>query len=217
MGHSPDAIEIRPKWRQTQTTASTRYPRKSKKEKTMKSFFTRRTVIMLTAAAAALFAAGSASAAAQTTQNASLSHLTKSAEINAILRAEIKTQLDYNPSGKVISSTEVSYDHGHVIVTVAIPGAGPDYTCPRGSTCIFEGADLKGKHASIDTPLSQNIHMSAYISLPVRSLHNRRSAPSWISNGTNSATCYPSGAVANSIGPPWKYYPDLYLQNGGTC
>ena len=141
---------------------------------------------------------------------------TRSAGIRAALKAEISAQLSYNPSGRVINSTEIEYDNGHVIVTVAIPGASPDYTCPGGTTCIFEGVLLTGAHASLSGPVDKNINISNYLRSPILSLHNLRSSASFLSNGTNAA-CYPPGAVAEDIGKPARNYPYVYLQKSGSC
>jgi hypothetical protein len=170
-------------------------------------------IATLGCAAAAIALIGTAPALAAT------SHTTpsgRSAEIRATLKAEIKAQLRYNPSGRVISSTEVSYDHGLVIVTVAIPGAGPDFTCHSGATCIFQGALLTGAHAAISSPVGKNITISQYFNPPTRSIHNERNAASFLSNGAHAA-CYPPGAEAENIGTPVRNYPYIYLQATGGC
>jgi hypothetical protein len=140
----------------------------------------------------------------------------RSAKVKAILKQEIRAQLKYNPSGRAIGPTEVSYDHGNVIVSVAIPGAGPDFECPSGYTCIFEGKYLTGGHAKIREPLAKNIEINAYIKLPVLSLHNLRKSASYLSNGKHAA-CYPAGAEADDIQAPYRNYPYLYLQKKGGC
>ena len=142
---------------------------------------------------------------------------TRSAKVNAELKAEIKAQLRYNPSGKVINARQVSYDHGHVVVTVVIPGDNtPDFTCPDGFVCLFERPNLKGNNAAINEPRDRDIRIAGYLPF-VQSLHNLRSTGSILSNGVNRSVCYTSGQRANAISDPVMSYPYLFLQANDNC
>jgi len=115
-----------------------------------------------------------------------------------------------------MSSTTISYDHGHVIIVLA-PPASPRFICPSGYVCVFESFNLRGIHAQINQPLDQNIHLSQYLSPPWLSLHNKRAHATKIDNGNGSSVCYPSGAIANSISSPWNNYPFIFLSSNTNC
>jgi hypothetical protein len=141
-------------------------------------------------------------------------------DVAASLRAEIAAQLRYNPNGTVINSQQVSYDNGHVIVTVPDPNSRTspqlgDGQCKGGHVCIWEYSDYVGSSASITGPLDSNIPIRAYIP-QVETLDNQRSDGSILSNGT-TAICYPAGAQAKSISSPYSKYPWLYLEHAKNC
>jgi hypothetical protein len=133
----------------------------------------------------------------------------------AEIRAEMKAQLRYNPTGKVLGPDRISYDHGRVIVTVALPGkASPRFTCATGSVCLFEGTNLTGTHAEISQPISQYIAIKSYLSSAVLSLHNVRTDRVFLNQRTDGGggyVCYPAGAITNSIGTPYRNFAALYL------
>ena len=128
----------------------------------------------------------------------------------------MRRQLRYNPHGRVLSATKVSYDHGAVIIVLASP-ATPLFTCPSGSVCVFEGSKLKGIHAQISGPLDQNIPLGQYLSPPWLSLHNRRSYATNIDDGNGHAVCYRSGDIANNINSPYNRWPYIFLRSSGDC
>jgi hypothetical protein len=133
---------------------------------------------------------------------------------SARIQAEIKAQLRYNPSGTVINPSQISYDHGHVIVTVA----GPDIiatVCPAGDVCLYDGETLEGDIAAINGPLDKNITIRAFLPR-VQSLWNRRAHGSILSNNS-SAVCYRSGQTANRISTPYSNYPYLFLEANSNC
>lgn len=131
------------------------------------------------------------------------------------IRTEMKAQLRYNPTGKVIGPDRISYDHGRVIVTVALPGkASPRFTCATGSVCLFEGASLTGTHAEIKQPTDEYIAIKSYLSSAVLSLHNVRTDRVFLnqrSDGGGGYVCYPAGATANSIGTPYRNFAVVFL------
>jgi hypothetical protein len=133
---------------------------------------------------------------------------------SARIQAELRAQLSYNPSGTMINSSQISYDHGNVVVTVAGPNI-PLTTCPAGDVCLYDSTDLHGSIAAINSPLDKNINIHAYLS-QVESLWNRRAHGSLLSNNS-TAVCYPSGQTANSISAPYKNYPYLYLEANSNC
>jgi hypothetical protein len=161
------------------------------------------------AAVAALFVATPALAA-----NAHAAPAARSAKIQAELKAKIRAELRHNPSGKVINARQISYDHGNVIVTIAIPGVAT--VCPSGYACLYDLARLRGDIATIQYPEQKNISIRGYLP-DVESLWNRRGNGSILSNGQSSAVCYPSGATANSISPPVSNYPYLWLEANSNC
>jgi hypothetical protein len=84
-------------------------------------------------AALSISAASSASASPHAASN-----------VRSELRAAIAEQLRYNPAGKVIDANQISYDHGAMVVTLAVPGeVSPDLTCSSGYVCFYQKPGLK--------------------------------------------------------------------------
>ena len=79
----------------------------------------------------------------------------QSAKASAELRSAMEAQLRFNPSGRVINSDQISYDQGHVVVTVVVPGVTPDFTCPGGSMCLSTQTNRRGNAAAISGPVRQ--------------------------------------------------------------
>jgi hypothetical protein len=165
--------------------------------------------------AAALLASTAAFAASSSTHTASPA---QSARASAELRSAMAAQLRFNPSGKVINSNQISYDHGNVVVTVAVPGVTPAFTCPSGTMCLWKEPNLRGSWASIKSPIQTPIRISQYLPL-VQSVHNLRSTGSIIQSDTAAThtACYPSGARANNVGLPVSDWPYLWLQKTNNC
>lgn len=146
-------------------------------------------------------------------------HSTPTASVAAVLRAEIKAQLAYNPSGTVISDNEVSYDNGHFIVTVPTPGAVPAYAggCPSGWLCIFSGADYTVHEGRVQYPLDTDIAVHQYLPGNIGSLSSARRTGSILSNRRGGTACYPGGASTTSVGSPFNAYPYIYLERSANC
>jgi hypothetical protein len=146
-------------------------------------------------------------------------HSTPTASIAAGLRAEIKAQLSYNPSGKVISNNEVSYDNGHFIVVVPTPGAAPKYAggCPSGWFCIWSGTDFTVHEGRVQYPLDSNIDVRQYLPGNIGSLSNARRTGSILSNEDGGTACYPGGGSTTSVGKPYNSYPYIYLEKSSNC
>jgi hypothetical protein len=101
----------------------------------MKMSHLRRAALILSLGTAiSLSAAGAALAAAPAQPSA------RAAEA-ARVGAEMKAQLAYNPAGKIIAGSRISYDHGSMIVAFDVT---PDFTCPTGFGCFFTKVSLKG-------------------------------------------------------------------------
>jgi peptidase inhibitor family I36 len=165
--------------------------------------------------AAALLVSTAAFATSSTAHAASSA---QSARVSAEFRSAIAAQLRYNPSGTVINSSQISYDHGQVVVTVTVPGATPRYTCPSGSICLWNQANLTGNEATFKSPLQTPIRIHDYINR-VKSLHNLRSTGSIIQKdkSASQAACYPAGARANDISSSVVHWPYLWLQKTDNC
>lgn len=127
------------------------------------------------------------------------------------LTAEVKAQLGYNPTGKVIGPGEISYDHGHVLVILTRTS-----NCAAGYACIWQDANYAGPMASFNGPTDQNIPIHAYIP-EVSSLKNNFSHGAILSNGSGGTVCYPTGAKAPNISSPYRSWPYLYLQHLYDC
>jgi Peptidase inhibitor family I36 len=127
------------------------------------------------------------------------------------LTAEIKAQLRYNPSGKVIGPGEISYDRGHVVVILI-----RNTNCASGYVCLWEDANYSGPQANFNTPTDKNIPIHGYIP-EVDSLKNNFAHGAILSNGTGGTVCYPQGAHAPNISSPFRGYPYLYLQHLDNC
>ncbi|MGH3158345.1 MAG: peptidase inhibitor family I36 protein [Streptosporangiaceae bacterium] len=127
------------------------------------------------------------------------------------LKAEIKAQLRYNPSGKVISPDEISYDHGHVVITLV-----STTKCPSGYACLWEDYNFGGPMAKFNGPHDVNINLRGY--LPEQgSLKTYYHAGAILSNGKGGTVCYPTGQWAANISAPYRNYPYLYLENSADC
>jgi Peptidase inhibitor family I36 len=132
------------------------------------------------------------------------------------LSAAMIAQLKYNPSGKVIDSDQISYDHGDVIVTV---GSNPDYTCPPNELCIYEFADYNGSHTAINHPLNKPFAAGGFLP-QIGSLRNNRKNGSFLYTGKlhgRNSVCYPAGTPAPKLSNKVSRYKTLYLQYPGNC
>jgi hypothetical protein len=136
---------------------------------------------------------------------------------SAPLSTEITAQLKYNPSGTVINNHQVSYDHGHVIVTVPASGMSPEVTggCPDNWFCLYEASGYRSYMARFQVPLDANIDWRAYLPF-IGSASNGRHTGSFLSN-LRTAVCYPAGAAAPAIGSPVDQYYYVYLEAHNNC
>ena len=144
----------------------------------------------------------------------------RSARLEAELSAKMAAQLRFNPSGRAISPNQVSYDHGKVVVTLSVPGATPDFTCPTGDICLFDEDNLTGDNAAINAPVGSPINIRAFLPI-VASLHNLRDKGTVIQkkmkNSSPNAQCYVSGQRANSVSQPVASWGWLYLEKNDNC
>jgi hypothetical protein len=169
------------------------------------SAFTAAALLFSTAAFAASSPAHAASAA-------------QSARVSAELRSAVAAQLRYNPSGTVINSSQISYDHGQVVVTVVVPGVVPAFTCPNGYMCLWSKPKRQGNFAKIKSPIQKPIRIHQYLSV-VKSLNNRRSTGSiiQIDTGASKTACYPAGTIVNNVPKPMSNWKFLWLQKTENC
>lgn len=165
--------------------------------------------------AAALLVSAAAFAASSPTRTASSA---QSARASAELRAAMAAQLRFNPSGTVINSNQISYDHGNVVVTVVVPGVAPAATCPSGTFCMWTQKNLTGTFASVKSPVGEPIRRSGYISV-IHSVHNLRSTGSIIQDHKTGgpSICYPGGVRSNDVSFPVSDYGWLYLEKTDNC
>jgi hypothetical protein len=120
----------------------------------------------------------------------------------------MKAQLRYNPHGKVIGPGEISYDHGHVIVKI------DSTNCAAGYTCLWQNPDYGGSQADFNGPRDKNLNIRSYLRTEQDSLKNNLGNGAYLSN-LSKAVCYPNGAQAPDISPPYNTYGYLYLQEPG--
>lgn len=144
-----------------------------------------------------------------------------SSRIVSALRSEIQVVLRHAPSGRVINDREVSYDHGHIIITVPVPGAHPDAAgsgCPSGWFCIWSGPDFTSYEARVQAPLQTNISVTSLLpTQKIGSVSNARSTGSILSNLSGHNACYSGGAFSQAVGAPFNTYPYIYLQKNNNC
>jgi hypothetical protein len=98
------------------------------------SHLRRAALILSLGTAISLSAAGAALAATPAQPSA------RAAEAARVV-TEMKAQLAYKPTGRIIDSSRISYDHGSMIVAFDV---SPDFTCPTGDVCFFTKVSLKG-------------------------------------------------------------------------
>jgi hypothetical protein len=148
--------------------------------------------------------------------SASAQAATKTGQTTRGLSAAMIAQLKYNPSGKVISSDQISYDNGDVIVTV---GAGPDFRCPDGYVCLYSNTGYTGDPAAVKLPVNRDIKVNGLVPR-VESLRNNRENGVFLFTGDlhgKNSVCYVSGQGAPSIPKPTRNFKTLYLQDPGNC
>jgi len=83
----------------------------------------------------------------------------------AHIQLQIDQQLSRKPSGRQVSTTQVVYDHGAVVMTFPVPGeASPtDPICDYGYFCVWGGWDYTGRKLSVaSTPASHPIDLADY-------------------------------------------------------
>jgi peptidase inhibitor family I36 len=127
-------------------------------------------------------------------------------------------QLRYNPSGTIINSSQISYDHGQMVVTVVVPGVIPASTCPNGYMCLWSRPKRQGKFAEIKSPIQKPIRIHQYLPV-VKSLNNRRSTGSiiQIDTGASQTACYPAGTIVSNVPKPVSNWKFLWLQKKDNC
>jgi hypothetical protein len=163
------------------------------------------------AVAALLIATPALAQNSRVTSAAKASPATRQTRAQHNLKAEIEAQLRYNPSGKLISSDEISYDHGRVVIILV-----STTNCNSGYACVWEDANYGGPMASFNGPHDVNINLRGY--LPEQdSLKNNYPHGAILSNGTGGTVCYPNGAHAPNISAPYRTYKYLYLENSANC
>jgi hypothetical protein len=143
--------------------------------------------------------------------------------VKAELSAAIGAQLKYNPAGKVIDRNQISYDHGGMIVTLAVRGeaVSPDFVCPNGDVCFFTEPGLKGSAYEVNpSHYSEDTFYSLQTWYPhngLGSVHNKWSHRIFISrhNPPNSGAnlCYPP----TGSGSPDQVLAWMYFGKSDTC
>jgi hypothetical protein len=130
---------------------------------------------------------------------------------------EMKAQLAYNPTGKIIDSSRISYDHGSMIVAFDV---SPDFTCPSGDVCFFTKVNLKGAayeaHASsYSTDTFYRLSTWYPGGTVLGSIRNFAAHRVFVSSGQpgNTNLCYPP----KGSGSPNELLSYVYFGKSDTC
>lgn len=94
-----------------------------------------------------------------------LFNATMSAEQTAEIQQQINQQLSRRPGGRQVSTTQVAYDNGAVVMAFTIPGDAnqPDPACDYGYFCVWDGWDYSGRKLSLaSTPGSRPVNLADY-------------------------------------------------------
>jgi hypothetical protein len=90
---------------------------------------------------------------------------TMTAEQRIEVQQKIDRQLSRKPGGQQVSSTQVAYRNGAVVLTFPVPGdtGQSDATCDYGYFCVWEAWDFAGRKLSLlSTPTSRPVNLVDY-------------------------------------------------------
>lgn len=101
----------------------------------------------------------------------SLFNPTLTEEQIAVVQPQIDQQLARKPGGKQVSSTQVVYDNGAVVITFPVPGITNELstTCDYRHFCVWEHNDYVGLKVSLEVLPTGTVNLPVYMTRQVSS------------------------------------------------
>jgi hypothetical protein len=101
------------------------------------------------------------------------------------LQARVDAWLAASSGGTQISSNQIAWDGGHVVLTLPGIGVQGSPNCPVGRSCLYEHANWEGAMLSFDTCGFRDMIDYGFIDM-TSSWHNNRSTRSYLYNWTGN-------------------------------
>ncbi|MCK8668981.1 peptidase inhibitor family I36 protein [Pseudomonas azerbaijanoccidens] len=114
-------------------------------------------------------------------------------EQKSVVQPQIDQQLARAPGGKQVSSTQVVYDKGAIVITYPVPGVANERltTCDYRHFCVWENNDYQGQKVSLEVLPSGTVNLPVYMT---------RQVSSWKYNNERYRTVVYGVDGANAVG-----------------